>query len=119
MQDIDGLPELGHGAVQERAGVGHTHAEHFGDLGVDRSAWNLSAISSRSRAASVASAARTAPGRRRARPPRRAPDGGSRGRGSQRRRLRRARSSSSAALRTIPNSHARGEPAASGSVRRR
>src|SRR4051794_18679365 len=31
---IDGLPELGHGAVQERAGVGRGDAEDGGDLGV-------------------------------------------------------------------------------------
>src|SRR5690349_3042803 len=31
---IDGLPELGHGAVQERAGVRGADAEDLGDLGV-------------------------------------------------------------------------------------
>src|SRR4051812_1135162 len=31
---IDGLPELGHGAVQERAGVRRADAEDVGDLGV-------------------------------------------------------------------------------------
>ena len=31
---IDGLPELGHGAVQQGAGVGDADAEHGGDLGV-------------------------------------------------------------------------------------
>src|SRR4051794_39175836 len=31
---IEGLPELGHGAVDERAGVGHADADQLGDLGV-------------------------------------------------------------------------------------
>ena len=58
---IDGLPELGHGAVEERAGVGGADAEHGGDLGVVEPGVELQGDHlAVARRAGAASAARTA-----------------------------------------------------------
>ena len=109
---LDGLPELGHGAVQLGAGVGDAHAEDRGDLGVVQAGVELQ----RDQLALARLELRPA---RRARPrgaarPRRRPPGGAASTSagsavSAAARLRR-RSSSSAALRAMPNSQARSEP---------